>query len=272
MVMISGRKLFGSHPDGPYSLLGKLDCGLLVDIGAAAGIETERMLRNSPQSHVIAIEPFPGNHKYFTEKFGSDPRVTLINAAVSDQDSTAHFFVPSTVKGTEGGLWNSMPGYSSLGMLVKQPGAPSQTFEVQTLRLDSITTSPIRFLKIDTQGAEHAVLQGAGDLLRNQQIDILHVEFEGEADVAALLVDCGYEFLDAKCVLLPSSGAWLHDWDVVRVDILSNGRFALSAWPKQTFEDARAYGEFIASESKRLGKAWTDLIAVNPDTLRKLTQ
>jgi len=60
----------------------------MLDVGAAAGSTTRQMLQNSPQSRVIAFEPFPGNFPHFERTIGGDPRVTFVKAAVGPETWT----------------------------------------------------------------------------------------------------------------------------------------------------------------------------------------
>jgi precorrin-6B methylase 2 len=55
----SGQSLFGERSTSVYDVLAHLEPGLMLDVGAASGGTTALMLRRSPQSRVIAFEPFP---------------------------------------------------------------------------------------------------------------------------------------------------------------------------------------------------------------------
>ncbi len=48
---------------------------------------------------------------------------------------------------------------------------------VRTVRLDSEIAERVHLLKIDTQGHELKVLQGAEGLIRKHGIDVIHTEF-----------------------------------------------------------------------------------------------
>ena len=133
-----------------YDLLRFLPPGLMLDIGAAAGDTVCSILANSPESEILAFEPFAGNHKFFHETIGNDPRVTLFPHAVDARSGIRWFQQGKTVEGTEPG-WEHMRGYSSLGYLVKDfsPGCA----RVQTVTVDEIVESRnLRFMKVDAQG------------------------------------------------------------------------------------------------------------------------
>ncbi len=260
-TLLSGRTIFKHRAHAPYQVLRYLDPDLMVDVGAATGYMTTTMLRMSPQSRVHAFEPFPGNHRFFTDHVAGDPRVTFDPRAVCDEDGQATFSVPSVVAGSEPG-WENHAGYSSLGMLVSQPRGQNN-FTVNTCRLDSVFDEHIRFLKIDTQGAEAKVLKGCERLLAEGKIDILHVEFMGEPDVVDYLSDRDFVFIDTECTIINSRNADLEAWEIVRSSSLSTGRTVLVAWPRQQFSQLSAYADFLRTERHRLGSVWSDLLCVS---------
>jgi len=85
------------------TVLAHLPPGLMLDIGAAAGGITKRMLESSPNSRVIAFEPFPGNYPHFDKIVGNDSRVTLTKAAVAAKAHKGRLFVSATVSGEKAG-------------------------------------------------------------------------------------------------------------------------------------------------------------------------
>lgn len=97
MFLFSGRGLFAGRRHAAYDLLAYLEPGLLLDIGASNGAFTKLMLAKSPQSEVLAFEPFPGNITLLRENVGHDPRVTIFERAVTHKAEPVDFEVASTV-------------------------------------------------------------------------------------------------------------------------------------------------------------------------------
>jgi hypothetical protein len=64
-------------------------------------------------------------------------------------------------------------------------GAGESTIQVQAVRLDETLDEPIRFLKIDVEGADPWVLEGCERLLRERRID--EIWFEENKERATLL-------------------------------------------------------------------------------------
>lgn len=264
----SGYILFGNRPDSVYSLLQYVEPGLMLDVGAAAGIFSEMMVSKSPGSHVLAFEPFPGNFEHFEKNVGQDLRVTLHRVAVSDHPGEVNFFVSSMVTGKETG-WENYVGYSSLGHIVNEnsPQANS-SIKVPAVMLDEIVTEHVRFCKMDVQGGEESVLRGADKLIQNHGVDIFYIEFGGEEQILQFLEERGYVFFDNLYLLVvvrnkPSLMHWKDDKPVV----LSNGEEAFNAWPRNA---PRPYGDYCAwvrEQTKEIGGVWTDMVCVHKSFL-----
>jgi FkbM family methyltransferase len=260
-----GELLFGDHEDGIYKVLSLLPHGLMLDVGAAAGHMTKLMLENSADSRIVAFEPFPGNIPHFRKSIGDDPRVSLVQKAVSDHDGRAKFVTGSVVKGTEDG-WSSMAGYSSLGFL-QQPrtNASTRSIDVDTCRVDTEVSGHVRFMKVDVQGGELGVIRGAQGLLDKQDIDILFVEFNGEVEIPRFLAERNYHFYDSEYLFVPRLGTSppYPNWRTFREIKLSIGRPAYRAWPLKAPTQLDEYCAFIATEAKKHVDIYTDMICVS---------
>lgn len=125
---------------------------VFFDIGANVGFYT--LLASSsvgPSGTVIAFEPLPSNIKYLERhiELNALENVRLIKAAVSDSSGEGRF-----AEGPD----NCMGKLSDDG-----------TFVVEMVTLDQLITEgkvpKPDFLKIDVEGAEFGVLQGATELL-----------------------------------------------------------------------------------------------------------
>jgi FkbM family methyltransferase len=276
----SWRDLFGARRFGVYDLLSHLPPGLMLDVGAAAGVMTRQMLKNSPQSTVIAFEPFPGNHPHFEKAIGSDPRVTLLKAAVASESTPRKFFLGRAVSGSEKG-WEALAGYSSGGFLVTDKDERAErSITVDTVGIDeTIGERRVRFMKIDVQGGELDVLRSAKRAIAEKRIDLMVVEFTGDRNLLTHLFDCRMRLFDLEYTLIPRKPrkrfSWkallrgtrradLSNWDVVGGGTLSNGVQALRAWPRVGPRTPDEFRLFFDEERRRVGRFWTDLVAVAP--------
>ena len=276
--------------DFVYDVLPALPLRLAVDVGAAAGEHTRRLALLAKDAEVVALEPFPGNHAYLRAATRDLSNVRLIEKAASDRKAgSLRFLVPSVVQGTEAG-WEDRAGYSSVGFLPPSQRAldlarlkwlarsladrargrarGASSIRVPTTTLDhEFAGRTIDFLKIDVQGAEARVLDGARDLLGSQRVGLLYVEWsDGAAALPDLLAAHGYHLYDSLYVAGPKTldRAPFEDLGFagVREIRLSTGNAA--------FEMALARGSRPPAEAMtevvRRGLGWiqTDLVAVSP--------
>jgi len=137
--------------------------GVWLDIGAHLGETTFEQAAKCPTLSVYAFEP---NLKLAAERFRALPNYAVLPMAISEQDGLANFHL------------NANPAASSLlpfdeDRLRQWVGGedlkPQAEVTVPTTRLDSflqhLKLPFVDYLKIDTQGADFAVIRSAGDKL-----------------------------------------------------------------------------------------------------------
>jgi FkbM family methyltransferase len=260
----SGQLMFAGRKHAVYQLLTHVQPGLFVDVGAAAGVFTKMMLSMNPGSRSISFEPYPGNFSFFERTVGADPRVTLRRAAVSNREGEVSFFVASVVQGAEPG-WEDYKGYSSLGFIVgEQPPRTGATIQVPAVRLDTEIKEHVRFCKIDVQGGETAVLEGADALIRTQGVDMFYIEFGGEDSILDFLQERDYVFFDHLYLLVATrKQPDPADWRIEAPVKLSTGKEAFSGWPRSAPRPTREYCAWLREQSKQIGGVWTDMVCVH---------
>lgn len=137
--------------------------GTALDVGANHGVYSYFMVRQFDR--VVAFEPQPACRETLTSWAGD--RVDVRPVALSDHDGSSVLSVP-VVHGV------AMTGYARLD----EAAAPgSVTMDVPVERLDDQGLSDVRFVKIDVEGHELAVLRGADALLARDR-PVLLVEIE----------------------------------------------------------------------------------------------
>jgi len=145
--------------------LDQIDVDVVFDVGAHTGKFTEDLRQSGYLRHIVCFEPLPKMHKVLNRKFAHDP------------DTTVH---PRTALGAKNAnsTINISENYYSSSLLKVLPAnvasaagtAAVGSVDVKVLTLDSIYKSYTgankkTFLKIDTQGFEWFVLQGAKSVL-----------------------------------------------------------------------------------------------------------
>lgn len=201
-----GRKLYcwarndlSNNPEtnGEYWLLKQLTLAmpgqaLLVDVGANKGEWSLRALSEAKlatkQISVNAFEPCAATRSMLNERLTEFGNVEVFAFALSATDGEADFFSNAAGAGT-----NSLNAVSG-----------SMSERVQLITLDSFVehhdVNHIAMLKIDTEGFDFGVLQGAQGMLRDAKIDVVQFEYNWRwllnkaslLDVFALIKDMPY--------------------------------------------------------------------------------
>ena len=160
--------------------------GVAYDVGAYVGYLTMVMSRCAgPDGTVVAFEASPRVLPALKANLAADEfaNTEIVDRAVSDQSGTLSF---------------EMYPYSTIGRISRDGTADDAvTVEVQAITLDEyvyeLGNPPPDLIKIDVNGAELQVLQGADRLLREQAPKVLvEVRTRTQPEVADLMAAAGY--------------------------------------------------------------------------------
>ena len=161
----------------------------VIDVGANVGQFAVAATKLWRPSAVIALEPSGASFSALKQNTAGIGTIRCVRAAVGGEDGTATLNINrdsrsnSLLAPTHPNL-DSFPGVER----VSQEEVPMLTLESA---LRGTELEPPVLLKIDTQGSEMAVLQGAGSLLT--QVDWILAElsleamYEGEATASAVI-------------------------------------------------------------------------------------
>ena len=157
-----------------------------LDIGANAGLYTYWCLKYS--ASVLAFEPSASWCARLRRAFPQ--RVQVRQCVVSNSNGKAMLRVPLVNGAKEFGL-ATLEATNLLG------GLPFEEVGVDKVFLDDLKLENVGFIKIDVEGHELAVLQGAGEILSRQRPRLI-VECEEQhrhyavESVRTFLTDLGY--------------------------------------------------------------------------------
>lgn len=142
------------------------------DIGANIGQTSSLALSSFRDARVFAFEPHPATFSKLVQSLGNHVRLAAYNVAVSKTSGTVPFFQYSS---------------STLNSLIPDAQYPTRKgVTAQEITVDCTTLSEfctangvnlIDVLKVDTEGCDLLVLQGAEQLLSAGSIRFVYVEF-----------------------------------------------------------------------------------------------
>lgn len=158
------RKIYGvlvpskgnKYDKQTFALMRKVltDSSNCIDVGAYRGEILGQIVKIAPKGKHFAFEPVPENHSYLEKKF---PHATIHNLALSSKKGKTTF--------------NHVVGRAARSglMKVEYPDAHQEVREIDVTidTLDNVIPkkTQIDFLKIDVEGAELGVLEGAKKLI-----------------------------------------------------------------------------------------------------------
>jgi len=170
-----------------------------VDVGANCGLYTRRLARLSRQVH--AFEPAQQMARLLRRTSARNVRIHEI--ALSDHDGDAELFIPQGEDGLVHGL-------ASLEARVGSSGR-SIAAHVPIARLDAVIHQDVAFVKVDVEGHELNVLNGAVELVeRCQPVFLVEAEDRHRAEATRSV----FEFFREKAY----RGFFLKDNDVIAVE------------------------------------------------------
>lgn len=154
-----------------------------IDVGANRGIYTKLLLARTP--NVICIEPNPENSRLLERLYGKQIRV--ISGAASNRNTDVSLRIPDVDA-----------GYATIEESNSSFSDACKTILVKAYRIDDLKLENVSFIKIDVEGHELSVLEGALEMLRSNRPSILLEAEERHrpravATVRELLEPLGYE-------------------------------------------------------------------------------
>jgi FkbM family methyltransferase len=149
-------------------LLGAIFEGMIVwDVGANVGVYTKLFAeRVGLSGKVVAFEPSPKTFPILRDATRAYPTVLIHNAALSNEDGGATFYISKTDT-----------GHGTTDSLIPSKRAEADAVIVTALRGDSPKLGPTpNVVKIDVEGFELEVLQGMSGILSKAELRAIFIE------------------------------------------------------------------------------------------------
>ncbi|HVH94504.1 MAG: FkbM family methyltransferase [Nocardioidaceae bacterium] len=172
----------------------------LIDVGANKGQAAGLYRRNGFRGHILSVEPDSGSVAILQQRASKDPKWDVLRAAVGDKPGTMKLNISEETQ------FNSLRPITEMTVKNSAYARYVQTEEVEVQTLDQIADSyhptKVLGLKIDVQGFEEEVLNGAAKALARAQyvdIELTPVEmYEGQIlmlDLMRRMEDEGFSLL-----------------------------------------------------------------------------
>ncbi len=178
---------------------------VIFDVGAYIGSVTKIYRERFPGATIHSFEPFPQSFQELSQSAAGDSRIHCHHLAMADRPGQA--FLNANLSTST----NSLLTTDERGAAFWGGGLLDTTsrVEVTTTTVDQFCREAgidqVDILKLDVQGAEFSVLQGAREMLASSRISLIYTEmimcptYEGQHklhEYPALLDSLGYELLD----------------------------------------------------------------------------
>jgi FkbM family methyltransferase len=171
-----------------------------VDAGANKGVYTYFLARYA--KHCFAYEPNPKIHAILARAARS-PKVTVRHAALSNAPGEATLMIP-----IRSGRISNQTGSLRTDLVSKQEHLE---VKVEACRLDDEPVDDVGFIKIDVEGFERAVIEGALETIaRCRPVMLVEIEEKNSGEKPEAIIDW-IKSLGYRCLYL--SGGVLKDGD-----------------------------------------------------------
>jgi FkbM family methyltransferase len=157
---------------------------LIFDIGANQGQSIERFKKIFEQPNIHAFEPIKSEFNILKEKYYSDKNITLNNLAVGNINNQKKIFYVNAKTSTSS--FNKLKSNSKwLKTRSKELNISTNKFIKESVKINIVTIDNyclknnikrIDILKIDTQGYEDKILEGAQKVLSSGIVSIIELE------------------------------------------------------------------------------------------------
>lgn len=186
------------HPEDPQvrtaldrlGLIERFGIDTVVSVGASNGSDDLELRRQGFKGRIVSFEPLKKAFGLLKANKGTDPDWIILNHAIGSEEGRAEINIANNSHSSS--LLDMLPAHSETSPHANYVGKE----EIVIKRLDDVIDDIARkdasiMLKIDTQGFEMNVLQGAAESL--SRIDVIEMEmsllplYQGETLIAGMI-------------------------------------------------------------------------------------
>lgn len=148
-----------------------------VDVGAHRGVILKALIAFAPAGTHVAVEPLPRHAAALAKRF---PAAVVHPVALADRAGEAEF------------QWVVGAAEASSLVGLGHDAGTVEVFSVPVLTLDQVAPDPVDFVKIDAEGAERLIFQGADRVLSQHPVIVFEISTGNHEPVYEMLTARGY--------------------------------------------------------------------------------
>jgi FkbM family methyltransferase len=168
-----GHGLTAAEEHFLFRIKDRLQNGVLLDVGANHGAYARLLHTLAPRARVIAFEPHPTTFAHLQRFLSDQPAIELINKAVGAAAGEVRLYDFQE----EDGSTQASLSASAVALYSDKVVEHAVTCTTIDAFMQDNGIERIDFLKIDTEGHDLSVLQGAARALREGRIGLIQFEF-----------------------------------------------------------------------------------------------
>lgn len=159
---------------------------IILDVGANLGESIESLIASYPSAQIYSFEPSIESFSVLTSKYRNSNFIKLYNEPLGSC-KCKRWFYDNDLSYMSSFLELGTFGYGNIRGMRHLELRPIDNF------VDSVGLNHIDILKIDAQGSEYDILLGCSNLLRENRINVIHVEltltdmYQGSASVEEII-------------------------------------------------------------------------------------
>jgi FkbM family methyltransferase len=160
---------------------------LCIDVGCFKGDILQAMIDSAPNIRHKAFEPVPQQYAFLKEQFGNKADIFPYALGHENKQTTFHHVV-------------SNPTYSGLKQRQYKGEETIHEIAVEVRKMDDVIgpDTPVTLIKIDVEGGEHDVMQGAEGILNKWHPYLIFEHGIGGADKYGVKPGDVYDLLVSK--------------------------------------------------------------------------